>query len=114
MDSVIVDPENIVSRSREKERKIIIEILLNHQASSGDLLVLPIVGMGGLGRTTLAQLIYNDPQVKEHFQLLKWVCVSDDFNVCNLANKICNASETTLEEALNKVQEHLRGKRYYC
>ena len=114
MDSVIVDPENIVSRSREKERKIIIEILLNHQASSGDLLVLPIVGMGGLGKTTLAQLIYNDPQVKEHFQLLKWVCVSDDFNVCNLANKICNKSESILEEALNKLREHLRGKRYYC
>ena len=113
MDSVIVDPENIVSRSREKERKKIIEVLLSHQASS-DLLVLPIVGMGGLGKTTLAQLIYNDPRVKEQFQLLKWVCVSDDFNVCNLANEICNESETTLEKALNKLQEHLRGKRYYC
>jgi len=113
MDSIIVDPKNIVSRSRDKEREKIIEVLLSHQASS-DLLVLPIVGMGGLGKTTLAQLIYNDPQVKEHFQLLKWVCVSDDFNVCNLANKICNASGTILEEALNKLQEHLRGKRYYC
>ncbi|XP_066336106.1 putative disease resistance protein RGA3 [Miscanthus floridulus] len=111
-DSIIADPENIVSRSRDKEREKIIEVLLSHQASSGDLLVLPIVGMGGLGKTTLAQLIYNDPQVKEHFQLLKWVCVSDDFNVCNLANKICNESETILEEALNKLKEHLRGKRY--
>ena len=112
-DSIIVDPEKIVSRSRDKEREKIIEVLLSHQASS-DLLVLPIVGMGGLGKTTLAQLIYNDPQVKEHFQLLKWVCVSDDFNVCNLANKICNASGTILEEALNKLKEHLRGKRYSC
>ncbi|CAD6252606.1 unnamed protein product [Miscanthus lutarioriparius] len=111
-DSIIVDPENIVSRSRDKEREKIIEVLLSHQASSGDLLVLPIVGMGGLGKTTLAQLIYNDPRVQEQFQLLKWVCVSDDFNVCNLANEICNESETTLEKALNKLQEHLRGKRY--
>ena len=113
MDSIIVDPKNIVSRSRDKERKKIIEVLLSHQASS-DLLVLPIVGMGGLGKTTLAQLIYNDPRVQEQFQLLKWVCVSDDFNVCNIANKVCNASGTILEEALNKLKEHLRGKRYYC
>ena len=114
-DSVIVDPENIVSRSRDKEREKIIEVLLSHQASS-DLLVLPIVGMGGLGKTTLAQLIYNDPRVQEHFQLLNWVCVSDDFDVRNLAIKICDcdASKTTLEKALNKLQEHLRGKRYYC
>jgi len=115
-DSIIVDPEKIVSRSRDKEREKIIEVLLSHQASSGDLLVLPIVGMGGLGKTTLAQLIYNDPRVQEHFQLLNWVCVSDDFDVRNLAIKICDcdASKTTLEKALNKLQEHLRGKRYYC
>ena len=115
MDSIIVDPKNIVSRSRDKEREKIIEVLLSHQASS-DLLVLPIVGMGGLGKTTLAQLIYNDPRVQEHFQLLNWVCVSDDFDVRNLAIKICDcdASKTTLEKALNKLQEHLRGKRYYC
>ncbi|CAD6252604.1 unnamed protein product [Miscanthus lutarioriparius] len=113
-DSIIVDPEKIVSRSRDKEREKIIEVLLSHQASSGDLLVLPIVGMGGLGKTTLAQLIYNDPRVQEHFQLLNWVCVSDDFDVRNLAIKICDcdASKTTLEKALNNLQEHLRGKRY--
>jgi hypothetical protein len=113
-DSVLVNPENIIGRSREMERKKIVEVLVNDgQASSnGELMVVPLVGMGGLGKTTLAQLIYNDPQVKECFQLLKWVCVSNDFDVCRLANKICNESETILEEALKKLQEELRGKRY--
>ncbi|WVZ51004.1 hypothetical protein U9M48_002197 [Paspalum notatum var. saurae] len=114
MDSIMVDPENIVTRSREEERKKIIEILINGQASNGDdLLVVPIVGMGGLGKTTLAQLIYNDPQVQEHFhQLRKWVCVSNDFNVQSLANKICNSWDTSRDGALKNLQEQLSGKKY--
>jgi hypothetical protein len=38
--------------------------------------------------------------------------VSDDFDVCNLANKICDASESNLENALQKLQRELTGKRY--
>ncbi|WVZ48830.1 LOW QUALITY PROTEIN: hypothetical protein U9M48_000236 [Paspalum notatum var. saurae] len=113
IDSILVDHADIVKRSRDDERNTIVDILVNGQATDGDLMVIPIVGMGGLGKTTLAQLIYNDPQVQQHFnQLRMWVCVSDDFNVHNLANKICNSSETNREEALKKLQEHLSGKRY--
>ncbi|RCV19654.1 hypothetical protein SETIT_3G402500v2 [Setaria italica] len=108
----MVDPE-IVSRSRDEEKQKIVRMLVKEQANNKDPMVVPIVGMGGLGKTTLAQLIYNDPEVKKHFhQLLKWVCVSDDFDVCNLANKICNASESNLENALQNLQRELAGKRY--
>ncbi|XP_062229849.1 putative disease resistance protein RGA4 [Phragmites australis] len=111
-DSIIVDPENIVNRSRDEERQKIVNIITD-KANTSDLTVVPIVGMGGLGKTTLTQLIYNDPDVKKHFQLRNWVCVSDDFDVCNLANKICNTSgENNLEKALQKLQQELHRKRY--
>jgi hypothetical protein len=39
--------------------------------------VLPIVGIGGIGKTTIAQVIYNHSKVREHFDLQGWVYVTD-------------------------------------
>ncbi|KAF7044966.1 hypothetical protein CFC21_054122 [Triticum aestivum] len=45
-----------------------------------DLPVLPIFGMGGVGKTTLAQHISSHPKVKSHFDTIIWICVSNDFD----------------------------------
>ncbi|KQJ86490.1 putative disease resistance protein RGA1 [Brachypodium distachyon] len=111
-DSIMKDSEkDIVIRSRDDEKKKIVRILID-RASDEDLMVLPVVGMGGLGKTTFAQLIYDDPEIKKYFQFRRWCCVSDDFDVARIASDLCQTKEENREKALQDLQKIVAGKRY--
>ncbi|XP_028120143.1 putative disease resistance RPP13-like protein 1 [Camellia sinensis] len=73
---------------REEKKKQIIELLLRDAATQNKVDVIPIVGMGGVGKTTLAQLICDDNGVKSHFDLKAWVCVSDEFDIKRITKAI--------------------------
>ncbi|KAL3825545.1 hypothetical protein ACJIZ3_021574 [Penstemon smallii] len=114
--SSLVNESEIYGRHEEKE--IIVEKLLDDMNVENDLSVYAICGMGGIGKTTLAQLVYNDERVDRQFDMRIWVCVSDDFSIHRLIRAIiestegggCNISE--LDPLQRLLQERLRGKRF--
>ncbi|CAL9116049.1 unnamed protein product [Musa acuminata var. zebrina] len=77
---------------REKQLNDLLERLMKSADGSGSsnssISTLTIFGIGGVGKTTLAQQAYNHEKVKDYFHHKVWVCVSDDFNVETLTKEI--------------------------
>nr|XP_023916227.1 putative disease resistance protein RGA1 [Quercus suber] len=93
---------------REDDKKAIIKLLLEPN-NEENVSIVPIVGIGGLGKTTLAQFVYNDKNIKEHFELKTWICISDVFDVKMIIQKIISATGEKLEDhSMDKLQDQLR------
>ncbi|XP_020972300.1 putative disease resistance RPP13-like protein 1 isoform X5 [Arachis ipaensis] len=114
----LVEPPEICGRKEDKEA--ILKLLLDDDdAGDGDLSVIPIVGMGGIGKTTLAQLVYHDDKVKESFDFRGWVCVSEEFNVVKVTKTIIEAivwwryDLTDLNLLQHDLREELSRKKFF-
>nr|GMD06629.1 putative disease resistance protein RGA3 [Ipomoea batatas] len=109
-------------QGRKSDASALISKLLENsgeeEARNGPL-VISIVGAGGIGKTTLAQLVFEDEQIKTHFGDERvWICVSDPFDQINIAKAIVESiteSSTDLSQLhmlLQKIQRTLSGKRF--
>ncbi|XP_062118184.1 putative disease resistance RPP13-like protein 1 [Humulus lupulus] len=104
---------------RDTEKKIIVDLLLKDDVDSGsNISVIPIVGMGGLGKTTLARVVYDDDRVQKYFERRVWITVSDEFDIFKITKEIFEGVTNdkcgfeNIDELRTKLKEALRGKKF--
>ncbi|KAL9335581.1 hypothetical protein Peur_072762 [Populus x canadensis] len=110
--------ESIVS-GRDDEREAVVSKLLGESSQEAwDVYAISLVGLGGIGKTTLAQLAFNDAEVTAHFEKKIWVCVSDPFDEVRIAKAILEQLEgrapdlVELQSLLQRVSKSIKGKRF--
>eukprot|EP00261_Vitis_vinifera_P032016 XP_019073259.1 PREDICTED: putative disease resistance RPP13-like protein 1 isoform X4 [Vitis vinifera] len=107
--STSLEDDSIVV-GRDEIQKEMVEWLLSDNTTGDKMGVMSIVGMGGSGKTTLARRLYNDEEVKKHFDLQAWVCVSTEFLLIKLTKTILEEirSPPTSADNLNLLQLQLK------
>ncbi|KAG5042893.1 hypothetical protein JHK87_006808 [Glycine soja] len=91
---------------REIDNDKIVEFFVNVASHSEDLFVYSIIGLGGLGKTTLAQLIFNYEKAVNHIELRIWVCVSEA-----ISGRACENLD--LDPLQRGPQDLFQRKRYF-
>ncbi|KAF3949324.1 hypothetical protein CMV_024794 [Castanea mollissima] len=116
-----VDVSQIVGRDINRDDLLKNLLGVGGQEETNSYCVISLVGMGGIGKTTLAQLAYNHPDVQAHFQKRMWICVSDPFDQCNVAKAIIKEvdpnhgplNDTNLQTLLRKIQDLIKDMKYF-
>nr|ACJ22815.1 NBS-LRR type putative disease resistance protein CNL-B18 [Phaseolus vulgaris]ACZ74714.1 CNL-B18 [Phaseolus vulgaris] len=105
---------------RDADKDIIINWLTSETDNPNQPSILSIVGMGGLGKTTLAQHVYNDPKIEDaKFDIKAWVCVSDHFHVLTVTRTILEEITNQKDDSGNlqmvhkKLKEKLSGNKFF-
>ncbi|XP_058743697.1 disease resistance protein RGA2-like [Vicia villosa] len=107
---------NIIGREDDKKK---IVSLLRQSHGNQNVSVVAITGIGGLGKTALAQLVYNDAEVAKIFEKHMWVCVSNKFDVKTIVKKMLESlteseisDKLPLENMQKMLRDNLTGKKY--
>ncbi|XVF37654.1 hypothetical protein REPUB_Repub20aG0028300 [Reevesia pubescens] len=103
---------------RDDDRKKFLELLLESKPDE-NVSIVGIVGIGGLGKTTLAKMVFNNENFEKQFELKMWVCVSEKFDLKFIVEKIIEAAtrskpekDLQMDTLQNNLRDQINGKKY--
>ncbi|GLT30349.1 hypothetical protein SLA2020_051530 [Shorea laevis] len=109
-DSLLGEPSRIIGRDGDVQK--IVKLLIDSNTQQ-PIRVVSIVGIAGLGKTTLAKLVRNNDQILRHFSSIMWICVSDNFDVMRiLVQMLESLGEGHRENIINRdaIVQKIKGK----
>ncbi|KAL8466264.1 hypothetical protein ACS0TY_035396 [Phlomoides rotata] len=97
---------------------VLTEVMDKLTGQQCNLQIIPIVGMGGIGKTTLARNIYAKQLIKEHFDICAWATISQEYDTLDILKEILSqfnkvgGGDSTENELGEIIYKHLSGLRY--
>ncbi|KAI4979045.1 hypothetical protein ZWY2020_015798 [Hordeum vulgare] len=113
------DRSGVVGEKIEQDTRKLVDMMLTEKESNSNIIVFAVVGVGGIGKTTLAQKIFNDETMKAGFDKTIWLSINKDFDKVELLRTIITQAGGVHggEKALAVLQPilatALKGKRLF-
>ncbi|KAM0923318.1 hypothetical protein ACQ4PT_005619 [Festuca glaucescens] len=82
------DRSGVVGEKIEEDTRAIIDIMLTEKEGNANIMVVAIVGVGGIGKTTLSQKVFNDEIVNAEFDKTIWLSVNQNFDKVELIKTV--------------------------